>query len=67
MKMHLKTQPSSDEIFPGYQPRQVSVPNRRFGSHLGHHHHHHYIISVIRDLDDDDRDGFSKCRFHTDI
>jgi len=25
-----------DDIFSGYQPRQVSVLNRRFGDHLGH-------------------------------
>jgi hypothetical protein len=34
-----------DEIFSGYQPRQVSALNRRFEDHLGH------------DDDDDDDDG----------
>jgi len=29
-----------DEIFWGYQPRQVSVCNWHFEDHLGHHHHH---------------------------
>jgi hypothetical protein len=27
-----------DDILSGYQPRQVSVLNRRFEDHLGHHH-----------------------------
>jgi hypothetical protein len=36
-----------DEIFSGYQPRQVSVLSRRFGEHLVHH----------QGCDDDHRDG----------
>jgi len=39
--------PKFDEVFSGYQPRQVSVLNRRFDL-LGHHHQ-------IPDVDD--RDG----------
>jgi hypothetical protein len=31
-----------NETFSGYQPRQVSVLNRRFEDQLGHHHHHHH-------------------------
>jgi hypothetical protein len=43
-----------DEIFSGYQLRQVSVWNRRFEDHFGDHHHHQ---GYDDDDDDDDRDG----------
>jgi hypothetical protein len=39
-----------DEVFSGYQQRQISVWNRRFEEHLGHY-------QIPNDDDYDDRDG----------